>query len=65
MGEATGRLAVVTGAGSGIEAAVARRLQAEGARVVALDINGAGLARGEGRRRPTRVEAGLTLDGGA
>lgn len=45
MGEASGRLAVVTGAGSGIGAAVARRLLAEGARVVAVDINEAGLAR--------------------
>ncbi len=43
MGEASGRLAVVTGAGSGIGAAVARRLLAEGARVVAVDIKEAGL----------------------
>ena len=44
MGEATGRLAVVTGAASGIGQAVARRLLAEGARVIAVDINEAGLA---------------------
>ncbi len=44
MGEAAGRLAVVTGAASGIGQAVARRLLAEGARVIAVDINEAGLA---------------------
>lgn len=43
MGQATGRLAVVTGAASGIGAAVARRLLAEGARVIAVDINEPGL----------------------
>lgn len=44
MGEADGRLAVVTGAASGIGQATALRLLAEGARVVAVDINEAGLA---------------------
>jgi NAD(P)-dependent dehydrogenase (short-subunit alcohol dehydrogenase family) len=44
MGEASGRLAVVTGAASGIGAATARRLIAEGARVIAVDINERGLA---------------------
>ena len=45
MGEADGRLAVVTGAASGIGQATALRLLAEGARVVAVDVNEAGLAR--------------------
>jgi NAD(P)-dependent dehydrogenase (short-subunit alcohol dehydrogenase family) len=44
VGEANGRLAVVTGAASGIGQAVAMRLLAEGARVIAVDINGDGLA---------------------
>lgn len=35
----SGRLAVVTGAASGIGAAVCRRLTAEGARVLAVDVN--------------------------
>lgn len=43
MGEAMGRLAVVTGAASGIGQAVTRRLLSEGARVLAVDINEAGL----------------------
>lgn len=44
MGEASGRLAVVTGAASGIGQAVTRRLLIEGADVLAVDINGPGLA---------------------
>jgi NAD(P)-dependent dehydrogenase (short-subunit alcohol dehydrogenase family) len=43
-GRFTGRSAVVTGAGSGIGRAVALRLVAEGARVLAVDINADGLA---------------------
>jgi NAD(P)-dependent dehydrogenase (short-subunit alcohol dehydrogenase family) len=45
LGEATGRLAVVTGAASGIGFATAARLLAEGATVVAVDIDEAGLER--------------------
>lgn len=52
MGEADGRLALVTGAASGIGQAIANRLLAEGARVIAVDINEAGLG-------PV-VEAGAT-----
>ena len=44
MGGAEGRRAVVTGAASGIGYAVVERLLAEGASVVAVDINEAGLA---------------------
>jgi NAD(P)-dependent dehydrogenase (short-subunit alcohol dehydrogenase family) len=44
VGEADGRLAVVTGAASGIGQATALRLLAEGAGVVAVDVNEAGLS---------------------
>ena len=44
MGAAEGKRAVVTGAASGIGQAVVMRLLAEGASVVAVDINEAGLA---------------------
>jgi len=40
-----GLVAVVTGAGSGIGRALAQRLSAEGAKVVAVDIDGDAVAR--------------------
>lgn len=43
MGQAEGRRAVVTGAASGIGSAVVRRLLAEGASVLAVDINAEGM----------------------
>ena len=43
-GRLTGRVAIVTGAGHGMGAAITRRLTDEAARVVAVDINGEALA---------------------
>jgi 2,3-dihydro-2,3-dihydroxybenzoate dehydrogenase len=45
-----GRIALVTGAGGGIGAAVVRALREEGARVVATDLDPAAIAPGEGIR---------------
>ncbi|GAA1338096.1 SDR family NAD(P)-dependent oxidoreductase [Saccharothrix algeriensis] len=42
MGSIEGKVALVTGAGSGIGEAIARRLDAEGARVAALDVDSTG-----------------------
>ena len=44
MGEAEGKRAVVTGAASGIGYAVVQRLLREGAAVLAVDVNGEGMA---------------------
>lgn len=54
MGQLSGRIALVSGAASGIGLAIARRFAAEGARVVAADRSAAGLA-----------ELLPTLEGGA
>ena len=51
-----GRVAIVTGAASGIGRAVAQRFAAEGARVVAVDLNGEGL---EETRRCTSGEGAI------
>lgn len=57
------RLAVVTGAGSGIGAATARVLAHAGARVVVTDLDGAASARVAAALRAEGLEAsGLTLD---
>jgi NAD(P)-dependent dehydrogenase (short-subunit alcohol dehydrogenase family) len=44
MGRLTGKCSIVTGAGSGIGRASARRFAEEGASVLAVDVNAAGLA---------------------
>ena len=50
-----GRIAVVTGAGGGIGAAVVRALRAEGAHVAALDVEPSGLSSLEADEFPTRL----------
>ena len=42
MGRLDGKIAIITGAASGIGKATARRVAAEGARTVVADLNAAG-----------------------
>jgi NAD(P)-dependent dehydrogenase (short-subunit alcohol dehydrogenase family) len=59
----TGRIALVTGAAQGNGAAIAKGLAAQGARVVATDIDGEGAARTAAAIRATGAEAwGFRLD---
>ena len=53
MDELTGRVAVVTGAASGIGLALAERFAAEGMRVVLADVEASALERGRRRGRAT------------
>jgi len=55
-----GRIAIVTGAGSGYGAGIARRFAEEGARVVCVDIDGAAAAR-IANSLPSGPEAALAL----
>lgn len=65
MGEYSGRIAVVTGAGSGLGAAMAERFADAGARVALLDIDGAAVVAKAAALRENGIDAlGMRADVG-
>jgi NAD(P)-dependent dehydrogenase (short-subunit alcohol dehydrogenase family) len=60
--ELAGKVAVVTGAGNGIGAAIARRFAAEGARVVVTDIDAAGVDRVAGEAGAAGIATDITVE---
>src|SRR3990167_6410814 len=62
MGSVTGRTVLITGAARGIGAACARRLAAEGARLVLAAVDGAGEEKLAGELGQVAIKAGVTRD---